>query len=47
MVPSVSKKQRRKMGSLYEQGKITDKEWEHHKVIKPNRRKKVGGKKRK
>ena len=46
-MPSKTAKQRRKMGSLHEEGKITDKEWEHFKEIKPNRRRKVGGKKKK
>jgi len=45
-MPSKSAAQRRKMGALHSRGEITDKEWEHFKVIKPNRRKKVGGKKK-
>lgn len=45
-MPSVSQAQRRKMAVLHKQGKITDTEWEHFKVIKPNRRKKVGSKKK-
>jgi len=28
------------MGSLYRQGKITKKQWEHFKVVKPKKRRK-------
>jgi hypothetical protein len=39
-MPSVSKKQRRKVGVLHDQGKITDEQWEHFKVVKPKKKKK-------
>ena len=46
-MPSKSLAQRKKMAVLHRQGKITGEQWRHFKVIKPNRRKKVGGKKKK
>lgn len=45
-MPSKSLAQRKKMAALHSRGEITDKEWEHFKVIKPNRRKKVGKKRK-
>lgn len=39
-MPSKTKKQRRKMGSLHDQGKITDEEWKHFKKIKKGKCKK-------
>ena len=39
-MPSVSQAQRRKMGALHNQGKITDEEWRHFKKIKKGKRKK-------
>lgn len=38
-MPSVSKKQRRKMAVLYKQGKITKKQWGHFKKIKKGKKK--------
>lgn len=35
-MPSKSKAQRGKMAILHKEGKISDKEWEHFKVIKPS-----------
>ena len=48
-MPSKSKKQRAKMAILHKQGKITDKQWEHFKVIESdgNKKKKKAGKRRK
>jgi len=45
-MPSVSQAQRRKMAALHSRGEITDKQWEDFKVVKPNRRKKVGKKRK-
>lgn len=39
-MPSKSKAQRRKMGQLHKEGKITDKQFEHFKVVKPTKKKK-------
>jgi len=41
-MPSVSTKQRAKMAILWKQGKISDAEWEHWKVLKkpPKKRRK-------
>lgn len=38
-MPSTSEAQRRKMAMLFKQGKITTKQWEDFKVIKPKRKK--------
>lgn len=39
-MPSVSNAQRRKMGALFKQGKITKKQWNEFKVVKPSKKKK-------
>ena len=39
-MPSRSEAHRRKMALLWKQGKISDEEWEHYKVIKKKTRKK-------
>lgn len=38
-MPSRSAAQRRKMAVLHKQGKLTDKQWEHYKTVKPKRKK--------
>lgn len=44
-MPSKSKKQRRKIAVLHDEGKITDTEWEHFKVVKPSGKGKCNKKK--